>query len=103
VIQRSQRVDTPYEDQESLADWLAPGHSVANIGGLPALLQAGLALRGFAGLFAGSVASVQARLLMLRTLGERADPPEWSPAEIDAQFAWLDATKRDTARPSRKV
>ena len=80
-----------------------PGHSVANIGGLPALLQAGLALRGFAGLFAGSVASVQARLLMLRTLGERADPPEWSPAEIDAQFAWLDATKRDTARPSRKV
>jgi hypothetical protein len=84
------------DERETLADWLAPGHGVEGIEGLGKLLRATAVLRGFAGLFAGGNASLQARALMLRMLGQRDDPPEWSPAEIERQFAWLDATKRDT-------
>ena len=86
----------PFENNEVLSDWLAPGYEVGAIDGLDKLLRAATTLNAFSGLLAGSTASVQARIALLRGMGERTDSPEWSPQEIDSHFVWLDNVKRDT-------
>ena len=84
------------DNDEVLSDWLAPGYEVGAIEGLDKLVRAATTLSAFSGLLAGSAPSVQARVALLRGMGERTDSPEWSPQEIDAHFAWLDTVKRDT-------
>lgn len=86
---------TPELD-DRLQDFLADGIQSDDIAALFPLLRARELLRAFTALFHGGEGNVLARLLVLRTLGARAEAPEWSIQEIREQLAFLDATKLDT-------
>lgn len=81
---------------ERLAAFLAPQIVAEDLPALYPLLAAWPLLSAFSALFHGGEAAVQIRLLVLREIGSRADAPRWSRREIDAHFAYLDATKLDT-------
>lgn len=87
---------TASDTGERLAAYLAPQIVAEDLPGLFPLLAARPLLAAFSALFHGSEAAVQIRLLVLREIGSRADAPRWSRREIDAYFAFLDATKLDT-------
>jgi len=77
-------------------DFLAPGFAAEELPGLAHLLRGRDLLRAFSALFHGGEGSVLARLLVLRTLGARIDPPDISPAELREQLQYIDAVKLDT-------
>lgn len=81
---------------ENLAGYLQHGYDPADVPGLYGLLNAREVLDAFATLFSGGSDMVVLRLHVLRELGLRAQAPRWSPQEIRALFAYLDATKLDT-------
>jgi hypothetical protein len=60
------------------------------------LLAARPLLAAFSTLFHGGEDAVIARLLVLREIGARAEAPQWTPAELEARFAYIDAVKLDT-------
>ncbi|RNF85094.1 hypothetical protein [Montanilutibacter psychrotolerans] len=84
------------DSPEPLHEFLAPGIEADDISALFPLLRGRDMLRAFTALFHGGEGGVLARLLVLRTLGARAEAPEWSLQEIREQLAYLDATKLDT-------
>lgn len=84
------------DSAERLSAYLAPQIVAEDLPGLFPLLAARPLLAAFSALFHGGEATVQIRLLVLREIGGRADAPRWSRREIDAHFAYLDATKLDT-------
>jgi len=77
-------------------DYLAPGFSADALPGLGLLLRGRDLLKAFSALFHGGEGSVLARLLVLRTLGARVDPPDISPAELREQLSFIDPIKLDT-------
>ncbi|WP_093296429.1 hypothetical protein [Pseudoxanthomonas sp. CF385] len=79
-----------------LHDYLRAGIAAADLPDLHPLLNARDLLRAFSTLFHGGEESVMVRLLVLRTIGERGQAPDWSPQELREQFAYLDAVKFDT-------
>ncbi|MCG6117388.1 MAG: hypothetical protein MEQ07_04225 [Aquimonas sp.] len=81
---------------DRLNDFLAPGFSADALPGLALLLRGRELLRAFSALFHGGEGAVLARLLVLRTLGSRIDPPDISPAEVREQLCYLDPVKLDT-------
>ncbi len=81
---------------ERLTAFLAPQIVAEDLPALFPLLAARELIAAFSALFHGSEAAVQIRLLVLREIGGRADAPRWSRREIDAHFAFLDATKLET-------
>lgn len=81
---------------DNLEGYLQHGYDPADVPGLYGLLNAREVLDAFATLFSGGSDMVVLRLHVLRELGLRAEAPRWSPQEIRALFAYLDATKLDT-------
>ncbi len=81
---------------DRLNDFLAPGFSADELPGLALLLRGRELLRAFSALFHGGEGGVLARLLVLRALGSRIDPPDISPAEVREQLCYIDAVKLDT-------
>ena len=79
-----------------LHDYLRAGVSAADLPDLHPLLAARDLLRAFSTLFHGGEENVLVRLLVLRTIGERGQAPDWTPQELRDQFAYLDAVKFDT-------
>lgn len=79
-----------------LADFLASGVVPEDLPDLHPLLAAREALAALTALFHGGEDTVLVRLLVLREIGARADAPAWSPAELEARFAYLDPTKLTT-------
>jgi hypothetical protein len=77
-------------------DYLASGVSAEELPGLAHLLRGRDLLRAFSALFHGSEGAVLARLLVLRTIGARIDPPDISPAELREQLCFIDPVKLDT-------
>lgn len=77
-------------------DYLAGGVSAEELPGLAHLLRGRDLLRAFSALFHGSEGAVLARLLVLRTIGARVDPPDIGPAELREQLCFIDAVKLDT-------
>lgn len=88
----------PFMDTASppLHDYLRAGIAAADLPDLHPLLNARDLLRAFSTLFHGGEESVMVRLLVLRTIGERGQAPDWSPQELRDQFAYLDTVKFDT-------
>jgi hypothetical protein len=86
------------DDAESapLAHFLAAGVVAEDLPDLHPLLAARDALTALSALFHGGTEAVVVRLLVLREIGARADAPAWSPAELEARFSYLDATKLST-------
>lgn len=85
--------DTP---DDRFHDFLAPGFAPDDLPGLGLLLRGRELLRAFSALFHGGEGGVLARLLVLRTLGSRIDPPDISPAEVREHLGYLDPVKLDT-------
>lgn len=79
-----------------LHDYLRDGMAAADLPDLHPLLAARDLLRAFSTLFHGAEENVMVRLLVLRTIGERGQAPDWTPQELRDQFAYLDAVKFDT-------
>lgn len=79
-----------------LHDYLRDGIVAADLPDLHPLLAARDLLRAFSTLFHGGEENVMVRLLVLRTIGERGQAPDWTPQELRDQFAYLDAVKFDT-------
>lgn len=79
-----------------LHDYLRAGIAAADLPDLHPLLSARDLLRAFSTLFHGGEESVMVRLLVLRTIGERGQAPDWAPQELRDQFAYLDPVKFDT-------
>ena len=83
-------------EETSLANFLAPGVVPQDLPDLFPLLAARPLLAAFTALFHGGEDAVIARLLVLREIGGRADAPQWTPAELEARFAYIDPIKLDT-------
>lgn len=79
-----------------LHDYLRDGIAAADLPDLHPLLAARDQLRAFSTLFHGGEENVMVRLLVLRTIGERGQAPDWTPQELRDQFAYLDPVKFDT-------
>lgn len=84
------------DSDDRLADFLAPGVGMDDIPALFPLLRGRDLLRAFTALFHGGEGNVLMRLLVLRTLGARAEAPDWSAQQIRDQLAFVDAVKLDT-------
>ncbi len=82
--------------EERLQDVLREGITAEDLPAAFPLLRGRALLRAFSALFHGGEAQVMLRLLVLRTLGARAHAPEWTPAEIRDQLAFVDAVKLET-------
>ncbi|WP_130619209.1 hypothetical protein [Dyella amyloliquefaciens] len=81
---------------ERLQDVLREGISAEDLPAVFPLLRGRALLRAFSALFHGGDAQVLLRLLVLRTLGARAHAPEWTPAEIRDQLAFVEPVKLET-------
>ena len=68
-----------------LHDYLRAGIAAADLPDLHPLLSARDLLRAFSTLFHGGEESVMVRLLVLRTIGERGQAPDWAPQELRDQ------------------
>ncbi|MHB8165793.1 MAG: ATP-binding cassette domain-containing protein, partial [Sulfuricella sp.] len=80
----------------TLAEFLAPGVEPQDLPELFPLLAARKLLSAFTALFHGGEEAVMARLLVLREIGARGEAPQWTPAELEARFAYVDQVKLDT-------
>lgn len=88
---------TPFAaQQEPLAAYFAPGFAANLPPDLLALQRAQPLLSAFTALFAPGEAAVLVRLWVLRTLAARQGDSRWRTEELDAQFAPLEAAKRNT-------
>ncbi|PMQ07382.1 hypothetical protein DyAD56_01275 [Dyella sp. AD56] len=81
---------------ERLQDVLREGITAEDLPAVFPLLRGRSLLRAFSALFHGSETQVVLRLLVLRTLGARAHAPEWTPAEIRDQLAFVEPVKLET-------
>ncbi|RAO76675.1 hypothetical protein [Dyella jiangningensis] len=81
---------------ERLQDVLRDGVTAEDLPAVFPLLRGRALLRAFSALFHGGEAQVLLRLLVLRTLGARAHAPEWAPAEIRDQLAFVEPVKLET-------
>lgn len=81
---------------ERLQDVLREGITAEDLPAVFPLLRGRSLLRAFSALFHGSETQVVLRLLVLRTLGARAHAPEWAPAEIRDQLAFVEPVKLET-------
>ncbi len=79
-----------------LHEYLRDGMAAADLPDLHPLLAARDMIRAFSTLFHGGEENVMVRLLVLRTIGERGQAPDWTPQELRDQFAYLDPVKFDT-------
>lgn len=82
--------------EERLQDVLRSGVSAEDLPAVFPLLRGRSLLRAFSALFHGGETQVMLRLLILRTLGARAHAPEWTPAEIRDQLAFVEPVKLET-------
>jgi len=82
--------------QEPLAAYFAAGFAANLPPDLLALQRAQPMLSAFTALFAPGEAAVLVRLWVLRTLAARQGDPRWRTEELDAQFAPMEAAKRNT-------
>lgn len=83
-------------EEQTLAEFLAPGVVPQDLPELFPLLAARKLLSAFTALFHGGEEAVMARLLVLREIGARGEAPQWTPAELEARFAYVDPVKLDT-------
>lgn len=77
-------------------EYFRSGVEPEDIPALFPLLRAKEALAAFTALFRGSDDDVLVRLLVLREIGQRGEQPLWTPQELNAHFAYLDAVKLKT-------
>ncbi|SFZ78321.1 hypothetical protein [Chitinimonas taiwanensis] len=81
---------------EKLADFLAAGLNPAEVPPLADLLQARPLINAFITLFHGNEEQVLMRLMVLREIGARGQEPRWSPAQLEAHFAYVNPVKLRT-------
>lgn len=81
---------------EKLADFLAAGLNPAAVPPLAELMQARPLINAFITLFHGNEEQVLVRLMVLREIGARGQEPRWSPAQLEAHFAYVNPIKLRT-------
>lgn len=84
------------EPDHRLQDFLTAGVQPDDVAALFPLIRGRELLRAFTALFHGGEDAVMVRLLVLRTLGARAQAPEWTAAEIREQLSFLEPAKLET-------
>ncbi|MGQ5522172.1 hypothetical protein ACUHMQ_02815 [Chitinimonas sp. PSY-7] len=81
---------------EKLADFLAAGLNPVDVPPLADLLQSRPLINAFITLFHGNEEQVLMRLMVLREIGARGQEPRWSPAQLEAHFAYVNSIKLRT-------
>lgn len=83
-------------EQNSLAEFFAPGIDPLDVPQFFPLLSAKPLIGAMIALFRGGDEEVLVRLAVLREIGLRADAPDWSPRELEAHFAFFATAKLNT-------
>lgn len=83
-------------EDRGLADFFVEGVEPADVEQLFPLLAARPLITAMIALFRGGDEEVMIRLMVLRTIGLRAETPEWSPRELQSQFAFIQPAKLNT-------
>jgi len=83
-------------EQNSLAEFLAPGIIPEDVPQFFPLFAAKPLIGAMIALFRGGDEEVLVRLVVLREIGLRADAPDWSPRELEAHFAFFATAKLNT-------
>lgn len=83
-------------EQNSLAEFLAPGIIPEDIPQFFPLFAAKTQIGAMIALFRGGDEEVLVRLVVLREIGLRADAPDWSPRELESHFAFFATSKLNT-------
>lgn len=79
-----------------LAEFFVPGVEPADVPQLFPLFAAKPLIGAMIALFRGGDDEVMIRLMVLREIGLRAEAPEWSPRELESQFAFIAPAKLNT-------
>lgn len=83
-------------DGDSLAEFFVEGVVPQDVPQCFPLLAARPLIGAMIALFRGGDEEVLVRLMVLREIGLRADAPEWSPRELESQFAFIAPAKLNT-------
>lgn len=83
-------------DNNSLAEFFAPGIVPQDVPQFFPLLEAKPLIGAMIALFRGGDEEVLVRLVILREIGLRADAPDWSPRELETYFAFFAPAKLNT-------
>lgn len=83
-------------DNNSLAEFFAPGILPQDVPQFFPLLEAKSLIGAMIALFRGGDEEVLVRLVILREIGLRADAPDWSPRELETYFAFFAPAKLNT-------
>jgi len=83
-------------EQNSLAEFLAPGIDPQDVPQFFPLFTAKPLIGAMIALFRGGDEEVLVRLVVLREIGLRADAPDWSPRELESHFAFFATAKLNT-------
>jgi len=83
-------------EQNSLAEFLAPGIIPEDVPQFFPLFAAKTQIGAMIALFRGGDEEVLVRLVVLREIGLRADAPDWSPRELESHFAFFATAKLNT-------
>lgn len=88
---------SPFSGDEILnGAYFQPGADGRDVLALYPLLQAKDQLEAFGSLFRGDGDGPLIRLLVLREMGTKTEPPTWTASELRAWFHYLDTTKLET-------
>ncbi|HEU0187290.1 MAG TPA: hypothetical protein VFR06_05295 [Gallionellaceae bacterium] len=80
----------------SLAEFFVAGVEPSDVPQFHALAAAKPLIGAMIALFRGGDDEVMVRLMVLREIGLRAEAPEWSPRELQSQFAFINQSKLNT-------
>ena len=83
-------------DENSLAEFFAPGIEPHDVPQLFPLLNARSYIDALIAMFRGGNEEVLVRLMVLREIGLRAEAPEWSPQELSSHFSFITQAKFST-------
>jgi hypothetical protein len=83
-------------DENSLAEFFAPGIEPHDVPQLFPLLSARSYIDALIAMFRGGNEEVLVRLMVLREIGLRAETPEWSPQELNSHFSFITQAKFST-------
>lgn len=84
------------QDENSLADFFAPGIEPADVPQFFPLFAAKPLIGAMIALFRGGDDEVMVRLMVLREIGLRAEAPEWSRHELNSHFSFIAEAKLNT-------
>lgn len=84
------------QETSGLAGFFVTGVNPEDVPQFFPLLTAKPLIGAMIALFRGGDDEVMVRLMVLREIGLRADAPEWSPRELQSQFAFIQQAKLNT-------